>query len=194
MRLVFREALVPTAAGLTLGFYALFLINRIARTFVYGVPAPDAITLASASGILVAVITARRVSAAAPRARRQPERRAQDAVAVAAAPRRVPFDGSRVILGHVRTGVWAAGGCLDRDCGRSSDRARRIAAGDRNRSVAARRRRSGGWRSGAGAHSRAPARDRGHRHRHAQARWPWRRARVTAGEAAGKSGLSDHPW
>jgi putative ABC transport system permease protein len=57
-RLVFREALVPTAAGLTLGFYALFLINRIARTFVYGVPAPDALTLASASAILIGVIAA----------------------------------------------------------------------------------------------------------------------------------------
>jgi predicted permease len=57
-RLVFREAIVPTAAGLALGFYALFLINRIARTFVYGVPAPDALTLSSASAILVAVIAA----------------------------------------------------------------------------------------------------------------------------------------
>jgi ABC-type antimicrobial peptide transport system permease subunit len=57
-RLVFREALVPTAAGLALGFYVLFLINRIAGTFVYGVPAPDAITLASASALLVGVIAA----------------------------------------------------------------------------------------------------------------------------------------
>jgi hypothetical protein len=55
---VFREAIVPTAAGVALGFYALFLSNRIARTFVYGVPAPDAITLGSASAVLVAVIVA----------------------------------------------------------------------------------------------------------------------------------------
>lgn len=56
--LVFVDALYPTSAGLALGFYALFLIGRVVRSFVYGVPAPDVVTLAAASAILVAMVAA----------------------------------------------------------------------------------------------------------------------------------------
>lgn len=64
--LVFLEALRPTAAGVGLGLVVLLLADRVARSFVYGIPAADVPTIAGAAAILLTVA----VLAAAPPLRR----------------------------------------------------------------------------------------------------------------------------
>jgi hypothetical protein len=52
---VLRDALSPMAAGIGLGVFVLFLIGRLVRALIYGVPAPDRTAIAGAAAILTAV-------------------------------------------------------------------------------------------------------------------------------------------
>lgn len=60
--LVFLEALYPTSAGIGLGLFVLVLADRIARSFVYGIPAPDLPTIAGTSAVPLTVAAVAAVS------------------------------------------------------------------------------------------------------------------------------------